>query len=74
MEKYQVKKNLDDPDPDYNAQLWRETKTELRNDINNIRGSIEDIRQEPPFIIALKALLRVLGKEWAGKLILWPES
>ncbi|MGJ0605804.1 hypothetical protein [Cylindrospermopsis raciborskii] len=70
LEKYQIKENSHDPDPDYNAQLWRETKTELRNDINNIRGSIEDIRQEPPFIIALKALLRVLGKEWAGKLIL----
>ncbi|BAZ91177.1 hypothetical protein [Cylindrospermopsis raciborskii] len=67
LETYQVKENLDDPDPDYNAKLWRATERELRNDLNSIRGSIEDIRQEPPFIMALKALLRVLGKEWAGK-------
>jgi len=32
-----------------------------------IEGKVENIREEAPFIIGLKALLKVLGKEWAGK-------
>ena len=30
-------------------------------------GDSDAIRIEPPFILALKALLSVLGKKWAGK-------
>jgi len=51
----------------YNDKLWRAIERELRNSLNEIRGNVEDIREEPPFIIGLKALLRVLGKEWSNK-------
>ncbi|MEH2284792.1 MAG: hypothetical protein V7K90_26305 [Nostoc sp.] len=57
----------DDPDAEYNQKLWRETERELRNSLNGIRGDVDDIREEPPFILGLKALLRVLGKRCAGK-------
>ncbi|WP_217359989.1 cell division protein FtsA [Anabaena sp. UHCC 0253] len=67
LDGYELKEYPDDPDPDYNEKLWRATERELRNSLNAIKGNIEDIREEPPFIIGLKALLRVLGKEWAGK-------
>jgi|688.fasta_scaffold12770_8 hypothetical protein len=63
LEKYRVK----DPGSEYNVKLWRATERDLRNSLNAIQGNIEDIREEPPFIMALKALLRVLGREWAGK-------
>ncbi|MDZ7957867.1 MAG: hypothetical protein RMY34_08155 [Aulosira sp. DedQUE10] len=61
------KEYVDDPDAEYNQKLWRETERELRNSLNAIRGDVDDIREEPPFILGLKALLRVLGKRWAGK-------
>ncbi|PSB04292.1 hypothetical protein C7B64_04800 [Merismopedia glauca CCAP 1448/3] len=51
----------------YDSQLWRNTLRELDNTLLKIKGDSENIRVEPPFILALKALLRVLGKEWAGK-------
>ncbi|PSB04279.1 hypothetical protein [Merismopedia glauca] len=51
----------------YDSQLWRNTLRELDNTLLKIKGNSENIRVEPPFILALKALLRVLGKEWAGK-------
>jgi hypothetical protein len=52
---------------DYSERLWRETKRELTNVTLTIKGESDNIRVEPPFILGLKALLRVLGKEWAGK-------
>ncbi|MEG3436430.1 hypothetical protein V0288_04800 [Pannus brasiliensis CCIBt3594] len=51
----------------YKDRLWREVQKELRTNLIQIRGDSENIRIEPPFILGLKALLRVLGKEWAGK-------
>jgi hypothetical protein len=51
----------------YDSQLWRNTLRELDNTLLKIKGDSENIRVEPPFILALKALLKVLGKEWAGK-------
>jgi hypothetical protein len=51
----------------YKDRLWREVHKELRTNLVHIRGDSENIRVEPPFILGLKALLRVLGKEWAGK-------
>jgi hypothetical protein len=51
----------------YNDRLWRDTQKELKRDLVNIRGDSDNIRVEPSFILGLKALLRVLGKEWAGK-------
>lgn len=52
---------------DYKQKLWRDVERELRNSLLQIKGESEDIRLEPPFILGLKALLRVLGKEWAGR-------
>lgn len=52
---------------DYRERLWRETKRELTKVTLTIKGESDNIRVEPPFILGLKALLRVLGKEWAGK-------
>jgi hypothetical protein len=54
-------------EPDYREKLWRETKRELTKVTLTIKGESDNIRVEPPFILGLKALLRVLGKEWAGK-------
>ncbi|NEO99243.1 MAG: hypothetical protein F6K58_11280 [Symploca sp. SIO2E9] len=48
-------------------KLWRDTQRELTSSLLKIKGDSENIREEPPFILALKALLRVLAKEWAGK-------
>ncbi|RAM51511.1 MAG: hypothetical protein C6Y22_10615 [Hapalosiphonaceae cyanobacterium JJU2] len=50
-----------------NEKLWRDTNRELTNVLLKIRGKSENIRFEPPYILGLKALLRVLGKEWAEK-------
>ncbi|HLO85397.1 MAG TPA: hypothetical protein VK203_10350 [Nostocaceae cyanobacterium] len=55
------------PDPESNKKLWGDTKRELSKILLEIKGKSDDIRQEPPYILALKALLRVLGKEWASK-------
>ena len=57
----------DDPDAEFNQKLWKETEREIRNSLNTIRGDVDNIRVEPPFILGLKALLRVLGKRWAGR-------
>lgn len=54
-------------DSSYSDKLWRETERELTKVTLNIKGDADGIRVEPPFILGLKALLRVLGKEWAGK-------
>ena len=67
LERYELKEHLDDPEPDYNEKLWRATERELKNSLITIEGRVENIREEAPFIIGLKALLKVLGKEWAGK-------
>jgi hypothetical protein len=50
---------------DANAQLWREVSRELTRSVLNFRGSADDIRVEPPFILGLKALLQILGNRWA---------
>ncbi len=54
-------------DPNYKDKLWRDVHKELTTNLINIKGDSENIRVEPPFILGLKALLRVLGKEWVGK-------
>jgi hypothetical protein len=54
-------------EPSYSDKLWRKTRDELRKVTLEIKGEADNIRVEPPFILGLKALLRVLGKEWAGK-------
>jgi hypothetical protein len=54
-------------DPKYQKELMDKTETELKSMLLKLQGKSEDIRFDPPFILALKALLRVLAKEWAGK-------
>lgn len=50
-----------------NGPLWREVQRELTAILITMKGeSPDDIRVEPPFILALKALLQVLGKRWVG--------
>jgi hypothetical protein len=54
-------------DPKYQKELIDKTETELKAMLLKLQGNSEDIRFDPPFILALKALLKVLAKEWAGK-------
>ncbi|MGK7877636.1 MAG: hypothetical protein AB4426_31340 [Xenococcaceae cyanobacterium] len=54
-------------DLDQNSKLWRNTQKELTDLLQKMKGDSENIRLEPPFILGLKALLQVLGKEWAGR-------
>jgi hypothetical protein len=50
-----------------NGQLWREVQRELTDILITMKGeSPDNIRVEPPFILAVKALLQVLGKRWVG--------
>jgi hypothetical protein len=52
----------------YADELFDKTTTELRSMLININNSDgEKLRLEPPFILGLKALMRVLAREWAGK-------
>jgi hypothetical protein len=48
---------------EYSSLLWSKTQREVESMLLNINGK----SIEPPFIIGLKALLKVLTKEWAGK-------
>jgi hypothetical protein len=50
-----------------NRELWRETERTLSAMLLKIRGNGEDVRPEPTFILALKALLETLGRRWADK-------
>ncbi len=54
-------------EPDSNTELWRMTTRELKKSLLRVRGNVDDIRVEPPFILALNALLQVLGKRWADE-------
>jgi hypothetical protein len=54
-------------DPKYQEKLIDKTEVQLRSMLLNLKGKSEDICLEPPFILALKALLKVLAKEWANK-------
>ena len=53
----------------YKDKLYRSTRRELDAMLLKEfkKGNAEDIRPDAPFILGLKALLRVLAKEWAGK-------
>jgi len=49
-----------------NEALWRLTQRRLLNTLTKMRqDNDESVRVEPPFILGLKALLQVLGEEWA---------
>ncbi|MGK7874381.1 MAG: hypothetical protein AB4426_14030 [Xenococcaceae cyanobacterium] len=64
MEYFQPGEGLE---PSYKEKLWRDTERKLTSVLLKIKGNSDNIRIELPFILGLKALLRVLGKEWAGK-------
>ncbi|BAY23580.1 hypothetical protein NIES2100_33720 [Calothrix sp. NIES-2100] len=55
------------PETQNNEKLWRETNRELTNILLKIRGKSDEIRLEPAYILSLKAMLKVLGKQWAAK-------
>jgi hypothetical protein len=56
------------PEIDSNKNFWREVGDELTNLLLEFKGKkFDEIRLEPPFILGLKALLKVLAKQWAGK-------
>lgn len=56
------------PEIDSNKALWREVGDELTNLLLQFKGKkFDEIRLEPPFILGLKALLKVLAKQWADK-------
>ena len=55
------------PLPEYNdpkklEQLWRNVKRGVENDLITMTGQADKIRVEPPFILGLKSLLRVLAR------------
>lgn len=54
-------------DSNYTENLWSQTSRKLTATILRIRGNSDDIREEPPFILGLKALLDVLGAEWQSQ-------
>jgi hypothetical protein len=66
MPQHQRGKGLE---PGYKEKLYRSTRKKLDamllKEFN--KSDADDIRPDAPFILALKALLRVLAEEWAGK-------
>ncbi|MEA5581769.1 hypothetical protein VB620_10515 [Nodularia harveyana UHCC-0300] len=46
-------------------KLWQNTERELKNSLLCLKS--KDTSMEPIFILELKALLRVIAKEWTGK-------
>ena len=55
-------------DPQYANVLLNKTNRELTSMLLNINnGDGDKLRLEPPFILGLKALMRVLAKEWIDR-------
>ena len=52
------------PETDDHSKLWQETQRELNKTLLNLKGDSRNIRPESTFILGLKALLTVLGKQW----------
>jgi hypothetical protein len=54
-----------------NQVLWTDTLNEIQAELNimvgQANGDIKKFPLEPPFILGLKALLKVLGAKWASK-------
>jgi hypothetical protein len=50
------------------TRLWSEIETEIRKAcLERIDKEFNDLEPEPPFITGLKALVRVLSREWAER-------
>lgn len=54
-------------DSNYTEDLWSQASRKLTATILKMKGNSDDIREEPPFILGLKALLDVLGAEWQSQ-------
>lgn len=65
LEKDTENTNSSKSQSDKNSKLWQDVREHLDNVLLGIKGSAEDIRPEPPFILGLKSLLQVLAKRWA---------
>jgi hypothetical protein len=50
-----------------NDLFWRPVYRNLEDTLLRMRGNSDNIRIEPPFILALKSLLTVLGNRWADQ-------
>jgi hypothetical protein len=48
-----------------NSELWWEVIEELQDSLMDTHDSSGNKRLEPPFILGLRSLIRVLGKRWA---------
>jgi hypothetical protein len=50
------------------TRLWSEIETEIRKAcLERVDKEFNDLEPEPPFISGLKALTRVLSREWAER-------
>ena len=43
-------------------KLWKDIKRGVEADLSNMTGQADNIRMEPPFILGLKSLLRILAR------------
>lgn len=58
-------KPLNEEDDIYHDSiLWERVTLELKKITESFKGKRENISLEPPFILGLKALLKVLGEQW----------
>lgn len=66
---YTLAEDPEHPEDDDNPRLWREVEKKkkdiLLDKIAEEGTDADNIRVEPPFILGLKALLKVLSKEWS---------
>lgn len=56
-----------DPSVKSNLELWRDVRDEFQSLVLDKRGNNDNIRYEPPFILGLKALIKVLTDRWLDK-------
>jgi hypothetical protein len=67
VKNFVISNNVSDTIRD-NADLWAEVDEKLRQSLLQVRGvNKQSIRLEPPFILALKALIEVLADRWANQ-------
>lgn len=72
---YKVNSGENGPSQANNEKLWQEVKRKLKDSLLDLKQdqqkhtkrSGEEVRIEPPFILALKALLDVLADQWSKR-------
>ena len=68
IKKLQIKSLLPIAKLTTTTRLWSEIKTEIRKAcLERVDKECNDLEPEPPFITGLKALSRVLSREWAER-------